>query len=282
MGRGGFMNYQTWHMMQVIARDVLGDDVKKMLLGVHDDNGLTKWERQKHGRRAPYVQIERYADLNRFAINLKLVEVLALELLAHISKFARVVDYANEWTPEKLGKPVESVVQAMLAKLREKLDPDSEVTPEQLETAKQLEIKYRMGFLKPVTPEQLKTNWQETRRICTQLAPYLPEPDRAALLALLPPVEDAAPLVAAMVEDGKVWVNKARELAAEIIKRQRSNDLYPSQQNLGDEIASKFRADGIVGADGKPLSGAYIKRHALKGISSAQGKQLSTRTGRGK
>lgn len=190
------MNYQTWHKMQVIARDVLGDDVKKMLLGVHDDNGLTKWQRQHHGRRAPYVQIERYAATNRFAIDLKPVEVLALELLAHISKFARLVDYADEWTPEKLEKPVESVVQAMLAKLREKLDPDSEVTPEQLEKAKKLEANYRMGFLKPVTPEQLKTNWQETRRICTQLAPYLPEPDRAALLALLPAVEDDAPVVA--------------------------------------------------------------------------------------
>jgi hypothetical protein len=183
------MNYQTWHMMQVIARDVLGDDVKKMLLSVHDDNGLTKWERQQHGRRAPYVQIERYAATNRFAIDLKPVEVLALDLLAHISKFARLVDYADEWTPEKLEKPVQSVVQAMLAKLREKLDPDSEVTPEQLEKAKQLEFNYRMGFLKPVTPEQLETNWQETRRICTQLAPYLPEPDRAPLLALIPPLK---------------------------------------------------------------------------------------------
>jgi hypothetical protein len=38
--------------------------------------------------------------------------------------------------------------------------------------------------------------WQETRRICTQLAPYLPDPDRAALLALLPAVEDDAPVVA--------------------------------------------------------------------------------------
>jgi hypothetical protein len=37
--------------------------------------------------------------------------------------------------------------------------------------------------------------WQETRRICAQLAPYLPDPDRDALLAMLPPVEDAAPVV---------------------------------------------------------------------------------------
>lgn len=41
------------------------------------------------------------------------------------------------------------------------------------------------------TAEAKKSLWQETRRICNQLAPYLPEPDRAALLALLP-VEDAA------------------------------------------------------------------------------------------
>jgi len=37
-----------------------------------------------------------------------------------------------------------------------------------------------------------------------------------------------------------------------------------------------------MGADGKPLSGATIKRHALKGISSAQDKQLSTSPRRGK
>jgi hypothetical protein len=44
------------------------------------------------------------------------------------------------------------------------------------------------------TAEAKKLLWQETRRICTQLAPYLPEPDRAALLALLP-VEDDEPVV---------------------------------------------------------------------------------------
>ena len=245
------MNYQTWHTMQVIARDVLGDDVKKMLLGVHDDNGLTKWQRQHHGRRAPYVQIERYAATNRFAIDLKPVEVLALELLAHISKFARLVDYADEWTPEKLEKPVESVVQAMLAKLREKLDPDSEVTPEQLEKAKKLEANYRMGFIKPVTPEQLKTNWQETRRICTKLAPYLPEPDCAALLALLPPVEDDAPVVEETVEQ-----RQARHL-----------DLYETEAKRKKVGALKRLADreGIDRSKlGKDIKKAKLARDGQK------------------
>lgn len=90
------------------------------------------------------------------------------------------------------------------------------------------------------------------------------------------------PVVTVGVLDDEAWKSKARERAAEIIKRQREKDLYPSQEDIADEIAREFRVAGIVGTDGKPISGAYIKRHALNGISSAQGKQLSTRTGRGK
>ena len=98
----------------------------------------------------------------------------------------------------------------------------------------------------------------------------------------LSPATPAPVPVAVVALGGEAWINKARERAAEIIKRQREKDLYPSQEHIGDEIAREFRAAGTVGTDGKPLSGAYIKRWALTGISSAQGKQLSTRTGRGK
>lgn len=97
-----------------------------------------------------------------------------------------------------------------------------------------------------------------------------------------PATDTATPAPVDDEDDAESWKDKARVLAAEIIKRQRGRNLYPSQENLGDEIAREFRSAGIVGADGKPLSGAYIKRHALNGISSAQGKQLSTQTGRGK
>ena len=81
---------------------------------------------------------------------------------------------------------------------------------------------------------------------------------------------------------GIEWKVQAKTRALEIIKESKKRDLYPNQENLGDQIASEFRKAGITGADGKPLSGATIKRHALKGISSATGKQLSTTIRRGK
>lgn len=78
------------------------------------------------------------------------------------------------------------------------------------------------------------------------------------------------------------WVSDAQERAREIIKEMKERDLYPSQENIADQIAREFRAAGRVGMDGKPLSGAYIKRHALKGISSAVHKQLGTGNRQGK
>ena len=92
------------------------------------------------------------------------------------------------------------------------------------------------------------------------------------------------PVVAATLPPIKSEANndlffKAQARAIEIINRQKLEDLYPSQLNISDEIAREFRAAGIFGSDGKPLSGATIKRHALKGISSAKNKQLSTQTG---
>jgi hypothetical protein len=89
-------------------------------------------------------------------------------------------------------------------------------------------------------------------------------------------------VMAVRIDDGETWKERARERAHEIIERQRERDLYPSQEDVADEIAKEFRQAGTVGAGGKPLTGAYIKRHALKGISSAEGKQLSTSIRRGK
>lgn len=87
-----------------------------------------------------------------------------------------------------------------------------------------------------------------------------------------------APPVGAVGGSGsdEPWKKQARARADEIIKRDKAKDLYPSQVNIADEIAKQFRKDGLKGADGKPLSGAYIKRWALKGISSAQSKLVST------
>lgn len=80
------------------------------------------------------------------------------------------------------------------------------------------------------------------------------------------------------------WIELARKRAREIIARQAAKDLFPSLNNVADEIAREFRRDGIVGAGGKPLTGSSIKRRALQGtgISSAKGRQLSTSPRRGK
>lgn len=112
-------------------------------------------------------------------------------------------------------------------------------------------------------------------KFCAELAlnrQQLPQPQAAA----------PAPVVADSPDDGESWKAKARQRADEIIKRQRAKDLHPNQEAIADEIAREFRTDGVVGAGGKPLTGAYIKRHALNGISSAAGKQLSTSIRRGK
>lgn len=65
------------------------------------------------------------------------------------------------------------------------------------------------------------------------------------------------------------WKRQARDRAEEIILEQANRDLYPSQEAVADQIAREFRKSGIVGSGGKPLTGSYIKRHALKGISSS-------------
>jgi hypothetical protein len=97
------------------------------------------------------------------------------------------------------------------------------------------------------------------------------------------PAEPPQPVPAeTCANDDEDWKCKARQMASEIINRQRAKDLYPNQKDIADEIARRFRADRVMGAGGKPLTGAYIKRHALKGISSAQNRQLSTSIRRGK
>lgn len=83
-------------------------------------------------------------------------------------------------------------------------------------------------------------------------------------------------------EDESPWKAQARQRAKEIIKRQRDKDLFPSQLDIADEIAREFRAAGIYGSGGKALTGAYIKRHALHGISSQQAKLQSVAPRRGK
>ena len=88
--------------------------------------------------------------------------------------------------------------------------------------------------------------------------------------------------VVALIPADDGWKLNAQNLAREIIKRQKTKDLYPNLIDIADEIARKFREDGICGKSGTPLSGETIKRHALKGINSAKAKRLSMTNTSGK
>jgi len=100
------------------------------------------------------------------------------------------------------------------------------------------------------------------------------------------PTEQASPAQTTTTPSLKAangnWIERAQTEARKYVKEQTERDLYPSQEAIGDWVANKFRQDGVVGSDGKPLSGTTIKRHALKGISSAKGKLFSATTKRGK
>jgi hypothetical protein len=113
-----------------------------------------------------------------------------------------------------------------------------------------------------------------------QVRPFLTQAmgfDPLAPRAVTTDAPEATPIVSA-----PEWKQRADTRAVEIIERDRARDLYPSKENIADEIAREFRTAGVMGAGGKPLAGSYIKRHALRGISSEQGRQLSTATRRGK
>ena len=93
---------------------------------------------------------------------------------------------------------------------------------------------------------------------------------------------EPAPCVLPKPSRDEAWKQHARAAANSIIDREKARDLYPSQIRIADEVAADLRKRGVFGPDGKPLSGATIKRHALKGMSSAAKKAQSTNIKRGK
>lgn len=68
------------------------------------------------------------------------------------------------------------------------------------------------------------------------------------------------------------WISKARVLAMSYREKLLDKDLHPSVTNIADWVAEELRSKGIYGAQGTPLSGATIKRHALAGMSTQQEK----------
>jgi hypothetical protein len=78
------------------------------------------------------------------------------------------------------------------------------------------------------------------------------------------------------------WKVQARQRAHQIIEDARKQGRYPNQMTIADQIAREFRAAGVHGNSDKPLTGEYIKRHALKGIDSGKAPLKSATTAQGK
>ena len=78
------------------------------------------------------------------------------------------------------------------------------------------------------------------------------------------------------------WKTQARERAREMIDATYECDLYPNITTVADRIAKEFRIAGPHGSSGTPLSGSYIKRHALKGIYSRKPPRKHAVIARGK
>jgi|GEM_PF-7016465 len=74
------------------------------------------------------------------------------------------------------------------------------------------------------------------------------------------------PVENVVVTEDDLWISIAKQYAKEFIDEQAALHAYPSQQAIGDRIAKRFRNEGITALSGKPPSGSYIKRYALKGI----------------
>lgn len=81
---------------------------------------------------------------------------------------------------------------------------------------------------------------------------------------------------------GSDWKAQAQAIAWQIIERDRARRLYPSQMLVAEAVERECRERGIVGPAGTPLGATYIKRHALKGITSGAAERRTPRKQRGK
>lgn len=64
------------------------------------------------------------------------------------------------------------------------------------------------------------------------------------------------------------WITVARAYGQQFIDKQAKSGAFPNQQIVGDHVAKRFVDEGLTTELGKPPTGSYVKRHALKGLRS--------------
>ena len=66
-------------------------------------------------------------------------------------------------------------------------------------------------------------------------------------------------------EGEKIWIDKARGLALEYIDRHKTQDLFPTQNDVCRHVEGEMRKQKIYGPQGKPITQGYIARNAIQG-----------------
>lgn len=111
-------------------------------------------------------------------------------------------------------------------------------------------------------------------------APAAPEPAPA-------PPPESAPVSepeqqGTRVKPEPAWIDEARKVAKAYMKDRKGKDLHPTLLHVAQHVAEVLRNRKVYGPSGKPLSAAYIKRHALGPVKNSTGDGESTGAGQGK
>ena len=62
------------------------------------------------------------------------------------------------------------------------------------------------------------------------------------------------------------WLSVARRYGIQYIDSSAKKGFFPNQETVGDHVAKRFIDEGLKTELGKPPTGSYVKRHALKGL----------------
>lgn len=109
-------------------------------------------------------------------------------------------------------------------------------------------------------------------------ADCLPEDDRSRVLVYIEEKngksDSATDMGGANIDEqfGKDWKTQAQSIAKECISHHRQSDLFPTQDDVCEHVASVMREKQIYGLHGKPLEPNYIKRNAIQGAWWKQNK----------
>lgn len=148
-------------------------------------------------------------------------------------------------------------------------EPDADIKNALLNAEKSHELAKALGLDQLTPPAWL--DWADSNNLVVH-ALYRLEVQKKCVMPHAPHATQAGQLKPHKEKVMPDWIPEAQKRALSYLKQQLARDLHPSQVDVADWVAEQFRREAIYGAQGKPISGATIKRHALPRISAQQDK----------